>query len=326
MSMVEEILANLYRIKLPLPKSPLKEVNSYVIKGLERNLIIDTGWNREECMNVMQARLKELRVDLNCTDFFITHLHADHLGLVSNLATDNSTIYFNQQEACKVNVGFRWDDKVNFARINGFPESELQKVLHNHPGYKYNSKGSMTFNVLKEDDTINIGNYIWRCVETPGHTNGHMCLYEPNKKVIVSGDHILNDITPTISLWSNEGNPLKEYLGSLDKIYKLDIKLVLPGHRNIFMNCKERIQELQHHHQERADEVLSILKKDIKNAYQIASQMSWDIDCISWDLFPIIQKWFAVGEAIAHLKYLEEEGRVQREMLEQNIMFSLRRH
>ena len=56
--MIEEILANLYRIEIPLPQSPLKALNSYVIKNPERNLIIDTGWNQEECMNAMQTGLE----------------------------------------------------------------------------------------------------------------------------------------------------------------------------------------------------------------------------------------------------------------------------
>jgi len=151
-----------------------------------------------------------------------------------------------------------------------------------------------------------------------------MCLYEPSKKLFISGDHILIDITPNISLWSNDENPLNEYLVSLDKVYNLDVKLVLPGHRSTFNNYKERIQELKHHHQTRANEVLSILQKGSKNAFQVASQMSWDLTYESWDLFPIPQKWFATGETIAHLKYLEEKGEVQREVKEQEIVFSLK--
>jgi glyoxylase-like metal-dependent hydrolase (beta-lactamase superfamily II) len=62
--MVDEILANLYKIEIPLPKNPLKTLNSYVIRNSERNLIVDTGWNQEECMNAMQAGLRELGVEL----------------------------------------------------------------------------------------------------------------------------------------------------------------------------------------------------------------------------------------------------------------------
>jgi glyoxylase-like metal-dependent hydrolase (beta-lactamase superfamily II) len=324
--MIEEILADLYKIEVPLPKSPLKALNSYVIRNSERNLIIDTGWNQEECMKAMQAGLKELGVDLRTTDFFITHLHADHFGLLSSLVTDASKIYFNQPDANRFRAGFRWDDFAHFARLNGYPESELQASLRSHPGFKFRPKENLFFHILKEGDTIAIGDYRFRCIETPGHTPGHMCLYEPSQKAFVAGDHILNDITPNIQLWSDDRNPLEEYFSSLDKVKGLDIQLVLPGHRSLFRNCKERIQELKQHHQKRLDEIISILGKGDKNAFQVASEMSWDILCDSWDLFPVSQKWFATGEAIAHLKYLKEKGIIRSEMQKQRIVFSMNTH
>lgn len=324
--MIEEILANLYRIEIPLPGSPLKALNSYVIKDKERNLIIDTGWNQEECMTAMQAGLSELEVYLGRTDFFITHLHADHFGLLSNLVTDTSKIYFNQPDAGRFRAGFRLDDFTRFARLNGYPENELQASLQSHPGFKFRPKESLFFHILKEGDTIAIGDYRFRCVETPGHTPGHMCLYEPRQKAFVAGDHILNDITPNIQLWSDERNPLEEYFASLDKVSELDIELVLPGHRSIFRNCKERIQELKQHHQKRLDEIISILEKGDKHAFQVASEMNWDILCDSWDLFPVSQKWFATGEAIAHLRYLKEKGIIRSKMQKQKIVFSLNRN
>ena len=321
--MIEEIITNIYKIEIPLPKNPLKALNSYVIKSPERNLIIDTGWNQQECMDAMQAGLNELEIDIRKTDFFITHLHTDHLGLVSSLVTDTSTIYFNQPDGDRIKSGIFLDDLMNFARLNGFPEDELQTISYTHPGFKYRPKENLDFYFLKEDDKLSISDYIFNCVETPGHTKGHMCLYEQSKKIFVAGDHVLSDITPNILLMSDEWDPLKAYLASLDKIYEFDIQLVLPGHRGTFTNCKERIQELKHHHQERLDEIISILGKGKKSAFQIASQMSWDISYDSWDLFPVPQKWFATGEAIAHLKYLEEKGMIRKEMPEQRIIYSL---
>ena len=319
--MIEEISANLYKIEIPLPKSPLKALNSYVIKNTERNLIIDTGWNQEECLQAMQEGLKELGVDTGNTDFFITHLHADHFGLVSDLITNSSKIYFNRPDADRFKSGFRLEAFLNFARLNGFPESELQKALRSHPGLKFRPSADLIFHILKEGDTITIGDYALECIATPGHTWGHMCLYEPRKKIFVSGDHILNDITPNIQLWSDEWNPLKEYLSSLDKVYELDIELVLPGHRGIFKDCKKRIQELKQHHQERLDEIVSILRKGKMTAFRVASKMTWDIVSDSWDVFPISQKWFATGEAIAHLKYLKEKGIIRGEIRDQKIVF-----
>jgi len=321
--MIEEILPNFYKLEIPLPRNPLKATNSYLIKASERNLMIDTGMNRKECMNAMQECLGELGVDLRKTDFFITHLHADHLGLVSNLKTETSVIYFNQPDSDRIKSITRWDDMIHFTLMNGFPENELHSVFNEHPGYKYGSRGDLSFKILKEGDIINIEDYTFECIETPGHSMGHMCLYEPYKKVLVAGDHILSDITPTIQLRSDGENPLKEYLASLDKVNELDVDLVLPGHRSIFRNCKERIQELKHHHERRTDEILSILEKGSQNAYQVASQMNWDIPYDSWDLFPLVQKWFATGEAMAHLKYLEDNEMVRRELKEQKIVFFL---
>jgi len=321
--MVEEVLPNLYKIEIPLPKSPLKSLNSYVIRDAERHLIIDTGWNQEECLKAMQAGLRKLGVDLRKADFFITHLHADHFGLLSSLVTETSKIYFNQPDANRFRAGFRLDDFAHFARLNGYPESELEASLQSHPGFKFRPKESLFFHILKEGDMIAVGDYGFRCVETPGHTPGHMCLYEPRQKAFVAGDHILKDITPNIQLWSHDRNPLEEYFASLDKVSKLDIELVLPGHRSIFRNGRERIKELKQHHQERLDEIISILKKGDKPAFQVASEMSWDILCDSWDLFPVSQKWFATGEAIAHLKYLTGKGIIRSEMRKQRIVFSM---
>jgi glyoxylase-like metal-dependent hydrolase (beta-lactamase superfamily II) len=325
--MFEEVAPGLYRIKVPLPGSPLKATNSYVVKGTERSLVVDTGWNREDCMTALVSGLKECGVDSRQADFFITHMHADHSGLVTTLAGERARIYFGWADAEIIRAATpdHWEKQIDFARRRGFPEEELEKALGNHPGRRYTRRDStstsLNLSVLKDGETISIGDYLFECIETPGHTEGHICLYEPSKKIFICGDHILVDITPNITVSSEERNPLKEYLMSLDKAYDLDVELVLPGHRRVFRNHKERIRELKKHHQTRLDEVISILGKDRQNAFQIASQMTWDISYRAWALFPPAQKWFAFGEAMAHLKYLEEEGKVGGEMEGQGIVF-----
>jgi len=150
-------------------------------------------------------------------------------------------------------------------------------------------------------------------VTTPGHTIGHICLYEPDKKLLVAGDHILIDITPNIQCWSDSQNPLKLYLASLDKTAGLQIDLVLPGHRRLINNPQARIEALKLHHRRRLEEVLNILEGRSMTAFEVASRMTWDLRYESWNDFPVAQRWFATGEAISHLRYLEEEGRVRRE-------------
>ena len=324
--MIEEILPDLYRIEIPLPRSPLKSLNSYLIKGEERFLIIDTGMNRQECMHEMLSCLERLRVDLNKTDIFVTHLHSDHLGLAANLASDTSKVYFNELEASIVGSESsqeHWRDLDAIYKSHGFPAGELEKAMKSHPGIIYSPKRHIDFSIVKEDDIIDIGDYSFKCIETPGHSPGHMCLYEPDKKVLISGDHILFDITPNIAFWPEMDNPLKEYLASLDKTYALDADLVLPGHRNIWNNHRIRTTELQAHHQARLNEVLFALEDGEKTAFQIAPYISWDITYSSWELFPPPQKWFAVGETIAHVRYLEENKMIRGRTKEQKVVFSL---
>jgi glyoxylase-like metal-dependent hydrolase (beta-lactamase superfamily II) len=320
--MVEEVRDRLYRIEVPLPNSPLKELNSYVIKANERNLIIDTGFNREVCFESMQKGLSALDIDLSKTDFMITHMHADHSGLVARLATKTSTIYFSRIDAKVFDKDNNWQDMIDYAQINGFPADELMKALQNHPGYKYSPKTIPKFNLIDDGNIIKMGDYRLKCISTPGHTEGHICLYDEDKQIFFSGDHILYDITPHIESWAYRINSLKNYMESLDKVYNLPVDIVLPGHRNFFIDLKARIEELKDHHRLRAEEVLSVLGAGARNAYDIAASMTWDIDCERWEDFPVAQKWFATGEAIAHLRYLESEGRIRRNTNQDIVTFS----
>jgi glyoxylase-like metal-dependent hydrolase (beta-lactamase superfamily II) len=324
--MIEELLPDLYRVEIPLPKSPLRALNSYVVKGRERFLIIDTGMNREECLRTMRSALQELDVDLNRTDFFITHLHADHSGLVGTLATDTSKVYFNKPEASS--VAFQgskdyWKGLFVFYHSNGFPEDEIRKVREGHPGYMYSLTRQINLTVTEEGDEIGVGDYLFRCIETPGHSPGHTCLYEASKKVLVCGDHILFDITPNITYWKQLENPLKQYLTNLEKVYTLDVNLVLPGHRSIWNDHRKRIMELQEHHRNRLNEVLFALEDGGKTAWEVAPYINWDIDCNSWEEFPPVQKWFAVGETIAHLDYLAADGRARKDTRNHKVLYSL---
>ena len=321
--MCEEILPGLFRNKIPLPDSPLKYLNSYIIKASPKSLIVDTGLNRKACLDAMHKGLATLGIDLSQSNIFITHLHADHFGLVSKLATDTTHILFSRPEKELMESWEGFGAMVEYAARNGFPEDELESALDKHPGAKFGADWIPELKILDDGDRIDVGDYHFKCVTTPGHTLGHICLYEPDKKILLAGDHILIDITPNIQCWSDTANHLKDYLASLDKIGQLDIDLVLPGHRRLIDNPKARIEELKIHHAHRLDEVRGILKKGPQSAFQTAAQMTWDIDCESWDQFPVAQKWFALGEAISHLRYLEEAGRIARSTVNKTTVFAL---
>jgi glyoxylase-like metal-dependent hydrolase (beta-lactamase superfamily II) len=314
--MVETVFPDLFRIEVPLPGNPLKSVNSYVVRGLSRNLVVDTGMSRPECHDALKAGLEELGIDERRTDFFITHFHADHLGLVSAFAAESSLVFLNAPEAGymaahKTPGGFM-PMLAEHARMEGFPEEALRQVFQLHPGFKYSPPNYPGFEVLHDGDTLRAGDYAFTCVHTPGHTPGHMCLYEPRKKLLISGDHVLGGITPNIASWIDDSDTLGNYFASLDRVCLLDVELVLPGHRQTFHDLRGRVRELKEHHQQRLEEALAILRARPSTVYEVASQMTWDIVAKSWEDFPVLQKWFATGEAGSHLRHLEETGSVRR--------------
>ena len=315
--MADKVFENIYQIEVPLPGSPLKSVNCYVIKDERRDLLIDTGMNRPECRAAIETGLKELDVDLNRCDLFITHLHSDHMGLVSHLATESTTVYFNRTEAkmiqtAKEQGGFG-SRMMNFARLAGFSDAEVEDSLSKHPGLKFQAPHSTEFSILDEGDILDIGGYHFECIHTPGHSPGHLCLYDADTKLMVAGDHVLGDITPNISAMTREENPLSDFLRSLDKVYEYDVDLALPGHRSLIQDFRGRVDEIKDHHRQRLDEVLAILDGKTLSGYDVASRMTWNMKAHTWEDVGIMQKWFATGEAIAHLQLLEEKGAVASE-------------
>ncbi|MCX6006187.1 MAG: MBL fold metallo-hydrolase, partial [Chloroflexi bacterium] len=138
----------------------------------------------------------------------------------------------------------------------------------------------------------------------------HMCLYEPNKKVLIAGDHILPTISPIISVWANEVDALGAYFDSLNKTAQLNMETVWPGHGEVFTGCNKRISQITSQLETRLAEVLNLLKQREQTAYELASQVNWNITG-SWEILDSFNKLLALGEAMAILKHLERKKLVR---------------
>lgn len=319
---MEQLSEDLHRIEVKLPGSPLGSVNCYVLVGDDRALLVDTAFNHDECRRTLETALDELGVNRDRLDIFATHLHADHSGLAHELAGADSRIYLNAF-GVEVLSNDVWDQAYTFARSNGFPPPELDELFESHPGQQHSTGSGIDFISLEDGQVLTVGSYRLRVVDTPGHTLGHQCLHDPEHRLLFSGDHVLVDITPNISVHSRENRYLLvHFLKSLDKVAKLDVDRVFPGHRRTFEDLSGRVGELKQHHAIRTAEVLEVLEDGPLSAYEVAAGMSWDIPLESWEDFPIVQRWFATGEALSHLWFLEHEGDVQAHEENGNVRFT----
>ncbi len=316
--MIEKIREGLYRLQIPLPRNPLRALNSYIMVSPDRNLIVDTGFNLPECLSALQEGVRQLGLDLEKTDVLATHFHADHTGLMSRILTSGSKAYMGREDLAMLTAQIGsgddyWRDGEDRYRREGYPEAELLETAKSNPGRHYIMDKLPRITPLDRGDRICCGDLCWEVIPTPGHTPGHICLYEPDQKLLISGDHILFDITPNITYWKVMADSLDSYLTSLKATAGLEVREVLPGHRGREGSLQGRVLELLDHHEKRLEDVLQIVRENpFITGYDVASRMEWSIRADSWSDFPPGQRWFAVGEAIAHILHLVNKGKLER--------------
>jgi len=317
-------MPGIYQLHIPLPNNPLKVLNSYLIRGRDHSLLVDTGFNWPECYAAQIESIKQLGLDWNQIDFFITHLHADHSGLVFVLSTDNSQIFCSETDGYIIeNAGTEafWEKADAFFKSHGYPAEYLKAQRSSFQGAI--PSAAKPINYVKEGDILNYGDYRFTCISTPGHTPGHMCLYEADKKFLIAGDMVLSNITSNITARLDVEDALGNYLDSLDKLDAMEIAAIIPGHREIIYDHHSRIAELKKHHDVRLKEVMSILGHGPMNGYQVASRMTWDMVYDRWEDVASYQQWFATGEAVAHLEHLHHLHMIEKKQVDGSIVYQL---
>jgi glyoxylase-like metal-dependent hydrolase (beta-lactamase superfamily II) len=314
----DTITDRISRIKVRLPNNPLKSLNSYIVRGDNRNLLIDTGFHLPESFSDLREGISAFGIDMGRTDVFLTHCHADHAGNAGRIASPDSAIYASAVDKPIIewfigdNDGLQSYFSKNMLR-SGFPDDERIRSLGVNPAVQNNERASFAITPVGDNHVFDLGGICLRAFYTPGHTPGHMCLSVDDEGILFTGDHVLFDITPNITEWRELSDALGAYLESLRGMRGMDVRLALPAHRERG-DFKTRVEQLLLHHENRLAEVLDIVAgKAAQSCYEIASRMTWRISDNNWSAFPLSQKYFAVGEARSHLRHLEARGNIRAE-------------
>ena len=311
-------IPEIYKVSVPLPGTALKNLNCYIVKSGGESFIVDTGFNLEECRSILMEALDRLKISPASTKLLITHLHSDHMGLAECFDYPDSVIYMSRTEYDYYRLhihGEYWELSDRIFLEGGMPPEELAQSKIENPAIIYAPKKDFAVHTLNDGDLIRVGDLTIRAIEVGGHTPGQMCFYIEEYKVMFLADHVLFDITPNITNWPLVEDCLHMYLSNLDKIEAFEIKTALPGHRNLSdKTVYTRIREIREHHRRRLAQICSVLADHPGlNAYELAGQLTWSLRGRRWEDAPKQQKWFAMGEAMAHLEYLVRQGKIKEE-------------
>jgi glyoxylase-like metal-dependent hydrolase (beta-lactamase superfamily II) len=314
------ILNGVHQIKSPSPGGGSWSTNVYVIEGGDGHILVDSGWDSQESLWALQEGVKAANLKLrDIKKVVITHIHPDHYGLATKVKQIcGAQVAIHRIEASFISPRYKdFADLVKkteeLLRQNGVPQDELPQLEEASLWMnKYVTPDSPEV-MLEDGDIISNDSFELEVLWTPGHSPGHICLYEREKKFILTGDHVLYDTTPHVGFNPLSGdNPLGDYVSSLKKLERLKVNFILPGHGPMFNALGLRIEKILQHHEERKRAIMQPLRNGLKTAYEIAQQIPWMVDGggIAFRDLPVWDKRMAITETIAHLKLLTEEDRV----------------
>jgi glyoxylase-like metal-dependent hydrolase (beta-lactamase superfamily II) len=326
-----EVMDGLWQLKVVLPNNSLKYLLAYLFKKDGKCAIVDTGWNARESADSLDEQLHALNVDLgDIKTAVITHVHPDHFGLAGKIKeASGAEIIVHDLEKPFISSRYRkyqglLDDVGTWLVQNGVPKDDIPSLQNaSMPVLQYVSPADPD-RTVKGGETITLGDYTFEVIWTPGHTPGHICLYERDRKVLLTGDHILPKITSNVSLHPEAtGNPLDDYIRSLERVEDLDARVVLPGHQWTIYDLKGRVREIKRHHEERLEAMRQAIGTEMKSAYDVAAGVPWQVGNGDFHALSFWTRRAALSETLAHLEYMRRQGRVERTVKKDIVYYSL---
>lgn len=301
---VKEIVPGIFQIRLPLIVEPGHVFVYLLKKDYESYMLIDAGPSTDEAFRCFIKGLSQVGIEVQSIDtILITHLHYDHYGGAEKIRNiTGAKIIFHEREVRLIDMLNNVDkDLREFLYSFDLMGENVDEMIRLVNFFK-RLKPPYADIVLKENQESDFKLNRFNIILTPGHTPGHICLYDSKMKIMISGDHVLPLETPNISYYPIEDyDPLNDYLISLDKIKKLKCDVVLPSHGYTFKGLSKRIDEIINHHKQRLNEIVNLIGEP-KTVYEIASKVSWSPG--SYDSLSPLNKWLALLETRAHLEYL----------------------
>ena len=291
---------------------------SYLVEQQDGWLLVDSGLNHQTCFDALCRQLAVLGMSLRDIRWLlVTHFHPDHYGLAGRIkSAANPKVIMHRKDWDMIQFvakeGETWseDTFVEWATYLGVLPAEMDMYRQVVSFGRGLFPSDVVPDILLEGDEQPVGDSgNLTAILTPGHTPGHVCVYDQRNKILFSGDHVLVGITTNITpSFLGGGDQLSDYLNALRRVQRLDVNLVLPAHEQPFSHLDRRVDELLAHHDRRLEQVLDAVTRHPSSPREIASQVRWTVGV--WDEMNGMDRLLAIQETLAHLHLLQGRGSI----------------
>ncbi len=278
----EKVVPGVWRLRLPLPWPGVPHCNAWALAAGPGIVLVDTGMHEPGSMAHLERALDQAGLRIEHVRLIVcTHAHVDHCGAAPAI---------RERTGCEVwihpahgHLNAAGEDaaqalarRAEVARQSGVPEAPLRRWIEQRRSQGTGQAGELRIDrELSAGDTVRTDLGEWSVVETPGHAPSHVCLFQPERRLLLSGDHLLG----RVSLYFDHGytpDPVGEFLASLDKAEGLDVRLALSGHGRPFTDVPGHIAANRAFVAQRLDAVTQAIADQPRTAYEIAQAVYGD--------------------------------------------------
>jgi len=308
----ERTLPGVYRLRLPLPWPGVPHGNAWAVGAGDGYVLFDTGIDEPGSMKQLERALEMVGLDLSgCRLLVCTHAHSDHYGQAATIVERTGCeLWMHPRHEHMTNAAAdpdAWlEARLEVARQSGVPEAALAAYRESRKGQGFGVAGIVPPDRdLLPGVEVETGLGAWQVIETPGHAPSHVCLFQPERRLLISGDHLLG----RISLFYDYGHtpdPAGEFLASLDAVEELDARLCLPGHGRTFTDVRAHVNGNRELVNKRVANALAAIEGAELTALEVQPNVHGQA------LDERTGNWWLM-ETLCYLRHLEETGRARRQ-------------
>jgi glyoxylase-like metal-dependent hydrolase (beta-lactamase superfamily II) len=306
----EKVLPGVWRLRLPLPWPGVPHCNAWALASGPGVALIDTGMHEPGAMAHLDRALDQAGLRIEHVRLIVcTHAHVDHCGQAPVIAERaGCQVWLHHAHAhhtAAADLEQALARRVLVAHQSGVPAESVQRWVERRRTQGTGQAGTLHVDrELHEGDTVATDLGDWRVLSTPGHAPSHLCLYQPERRLLISGDHLLG----RPSLYFDAGytpDPVAEFLDSLAKVEGLDARLVLSGHGRPFTDVGGHVAANRALVEQRLEAVQAALTGGPRTAYEIAQELYGE-------RFTDVTVNWLMSKTLCWLTHLERGGLAQR--------------